>query len=39
MTIEIPVWVLWLIGVPAGLFLTAFAFVGVILVWAWFFGR
>jgi len=32
---EIPIWLLWLIGIPVGLFILLLAFVGFMALWTW----
>jgi len=34
MTITIPTWVLWALGVPCGIAVLVFAAIGVYMVWA-----
>lgn len=35
MTINIPIWILWILGIGAGLVVTSFAIIGAIFVWNW----
>ena len=39
MSIHIPEWLLWLIGVPVGVGLFAFLALGAMFAWVWFFGN